>query len=246
MKNFKLQRRFYWSKAKDLIHNHVVAKETDLEILTNKKLDREFVEERMRQYRWDIESYIIKDNSFLTALKPISVELTASAIVQEMAEKAKQAYVGPMATVAGAVAEFLGKDLIKKGYKEVIVENGGNTFLKVQKARSVGIYAGKAKQWSELSLTIKPKDTPLGVSCASGTIGHSLSFGCADCVVIVAKHAALADAVATATVNRVQVKQDLENAMNFARAFKGVLGGAIILKKDMVSWGKIEFSPTGK
>lgn len=220
---------------------HIVERETDLQILTNKTLDRDFVKERIRAYRWDIEGYIDKDRRFLVALKPIAVELNAPPIIKEMSEAVKLANVGPMASVAGAIAEFLGRDLLRKGYRDVIIENGGDIFLKTTKTRAVGIYTGRSMLWQGLKLKIKPKDTPLGICTSSGTIGHSLSFGLADAVVILSKRAALCDAVATATANLVESKADLEKALGFARAIKGVCGVVIILKNNLISCGKVEF-----
>jgi ApbE superfamily uncharacterized protein (UPF0280 family) len=184
----------------------------------------------------------MKDPRFLTSLKPIEVELNAPAVVKYMASQSKKANVGPMATVAGSVAEFLGRDLLKKGYKEVIIENGGDIFLKTSKVRNVGFYAGKSKLWNRIALKIKPKDTPLGICTSSGTVGHSLNFGCADSVVIISKSATLSDAVATATCNIVQSKNDLQSALDFARSIKGVVGVVIILKNTLVSWGNVEFT----
>jgi ApbE superfamily uncharacterized protein (UPF0280 family) len=244
MKTDKYQKRFYrdWFGARDLYITHIIAKETDLEILTNKPIDKYFIEEKIRLYRWDIENYIDKDRRFLTALKPLAVALDAPRIVKEMAVQAKKADVGPMATVAGAIAEFLGRDLLKKGYKEVIVENGGDIFLKTTKKRKIGIYAGRLKLWRGLKLIIKPKDTPMGICTSSGTLGHSLSFGCADSVVVLSRNASLADAVATAACNRVRTRQDLQAAINFAKSITGVLGVVIIFKNNLISWGKVEFS----
>lgn len=244
MKTNKFQKRFYrdWVKHKDLNLTHFIAKETDLQILTNKKLHRSFVEEHIRSYRLDIENYIDKDRRFLTALKPIEVELNAPAIVRRMNEAAKLVNVGPMAGVAGAIAEFLGRDLLKEGFKEVIIENGGDIFLKTDKQREIGIYAGRAKLWNDLCIKIKPKDTPLGVCASSGTIGHSLSFGCADSVVILSKDTIFADCLATATANKVRSKEDLNPALSFAREVKGVRGVVIILKNNLLSWGEVEFS----
>jgi ApbE superfamily uncharacterized protein (UPF0280 family) len=221
---------------------HIIARETDLQIMTNKPVPKEFIEERIRNYRWDIENYISRDRKFLVALKPIAVELTAAPIIRAMAESAAVANVGPMATVAGAIAEYIGKDLLKAGFKDVIVENGGDIFLKSRKARCIGIYAGKSRLWNALKIKIKAKDTPIGVCTSSGTIGHSLSFGCADSVIIVSKNTAAADAVATAAGNLVHSKKDMQRAIDFARSIKGVLGAAVILKNNMISWGKVEFA----
>jgi hypothetical protein len=244
MKTNKYQRRFYrdWVKAKDLYSARIVVKETDLQILTDKPLNSEFVKTKIQKYRGDIENYISKDRRFLTALKPIEVELKAPLIVKEMSRQTKKANVGPMAAVAGAIAEFLGRDLLRKGYKEVIIENGGDIFLKSHKPRTIGLYAGKLKLWNKLGLKIKPQDTPLGICTSSGTIGHSLSFGSAESVVILSRNASLADAVATACANRVKSKQDLQRGVDLAKSIKGISGAVIILKDSLISWGSLEFT----
>jgi ApbE superfamily uncharacterized protein (UPF0280 family) len=244
MKTARYQRRFYrdWINAKELYLAHIIARETDLQVLTNKRLDKDFLEEKIRLYRWDIENYINKDRRFLTSLKPIAVELNAPVIVRGMAEAAQKANVGPMATVAGAIAEFLGRDLLKRGYRDVIIENGGDIFLKTTRTRSVGIYAGKSRLWNKLKLKIKPQDAPLGICTSSGTIGHSLSFGLADCVVVLSRNTLLADAAATAVCNRVQSKNDAQKAIDFAKRIHGVLGVIIIIKNSLVSWGRVEFA----
>lgn len=223
---------------------HIMERETDLEILTNKPVDRDFIKERVCLYRWDIENYINKDRRFLTTLKPLEVEINAPLIVKEMAISAKKANVGPMSSVAGAIAGFLGRDLLRKGYKDVIIENGGDIFLKTTKTRIIGIYTGRSLVWNKLGLKIRPAYTPMGICTSSGTIGHSLSFGCADSVVVLAKTAALADAVATATANRVSSKESLQGALTFARNIRGVCGVVIILKNNLISWGKIKFVST--
>jgi len=244
MKTDKYQRRFYrdWVKAKDLYAKHISDKETDLYILTNKPLDESFLKDKIQMYRMAIENYIAKDRRFLTALKPIAVELNAPSSVKAMAKAGKLANVGPMAAVAGAIAQFLGRDLLKRGYREVVIENGGDIFMQIEKTRVIGIYVGRSKLWKGLGLKIKPKNTPLGICTSSGTIGHSLSFGLADSVVVLSLDASLADAVATATANLVRSKTDLQKAVDFAKSIKGILGVVIIINKHLISWGEVEFT----
>ena len=244
MKTNKYQRRFYrdWVKAKDLYLAHIIDRETDLYILADKPVDKNFVKKKVREYRFAIENYISKERRFLTALKPIEVELNAPLIVKVMSKAAKLANVGPMAAVAGAIAQFLGRDLLRKNYRDVLIENGGDIFLATRKTRAIGIYVGKSKLWQGLSLKIKSKSTPIGICTSSGTIGHSLSFGLADSVVILSRNTILADAVATATANRVNSKQDLQKAVDFAKSIKGVLGIIIIFKNNLISWGGIEIA----
>jgi ApbE superfamily uncharacterized protein (UPF0280 family) len=244
MKENKYQKRFYrnWVSNKDLHLTRIAVKETDLQILSDKPVDKDYLIGRINLYRRQIEGYISKDRKFLTALKPIAVELNAPSIVKEMAKAAKKANVGPMAAVAGAIAELLARDLLRKGYKDVIIENGGDIFLKTRKSITVGIFTGKSRLFRGLGLRIKPKDMPLGICTSSGTVGHSLSFGLVDVAVILSKSASLADAVATATGNRVKTRQDLQKGVEFASSVKGISGAVIIIKNNITCWGKIEFA----
>jgi ApbE superfamily uncharacterized protein (UPF0280 family) len=244
MKSPVYQRRFYrdWVDAPGLKLNQLALRETDLQILSDKQPDLDFVKERLRLYRWQIEHYIARDSRFLSSLKPIAVERSSPAIVRRMSEAARIANVGPMAAVAGAIAEFVGKDLLAKGLSEVIIENGGDIFLKTKRIRRVQIYPGRKKPWQNLKVKVRPKDTPLGVCASSGTMGHSLSFGAADAVVILAHNTALADAVATACANRIQGADDLPAAMAFARSFKAVEAAVFLCEDNLVSWGRVEFA----
>ena len=243
MKTTRYQRRFYrdWITAQDLHLSRFALQETDLAILTDKPVERDFIQERISLYRRQIQGYIARDPRFLTSLKPLVVELNAPMIVRVMSRAGRMANVGPMASVAGAIAERLGRDLIRKGHRDTIIENGGDIFMLSSKMRSVGIYAGSRNRWSRLRLKIKPADTPLGICASSGVIGHSLSFGRADSVVILSPNTALADAVATACANRVHSKADLNPTISFARSIKGISGGIIILGGHLATWGKLEF-----
>ncbi|MBU0503547.1 MAG: UPF0280 family protein [Candidatus Omnitrophota bacterium] len=242
MKSAKYQKRFYrdWVYSKDLFQERIEVRETDLQILTDKPIDKVFVLGRIRDYRGQIEKYITRDKRFLTSLKPIAVEINSPPIVREMARASGKANVGPMATVAGAIAQFLGKDLLRKGYKDVIIENGGDIFLKTTRPVKVGIYSGRSKFSKKIALKVKPKNSALGICASSGTIGHSLSFGCAESVVIISMDAILSDAVATAAGNIIHSANDLPKGIAFCRAIKGVSAALIIFKNNLFCWGDIE------
>ena len=241
MKTDKFQPRFYrnWLTAKDLFKAAVSVKETDVTILSDQPIDKHFALNRITFYRNQIEDYIAKDRRFLRTLKPLEVELNAPFIVKKMALAAKAAGVGPMAVVAGAIAECLGRDFLRQGVKEIVIENGGDIFLKLSRPGNVAIYSGRAKLWKGLGIKVALRKEPIGICASSGTIGHSLSFGRADSVVILAKDAFLADAVATATCNRVQDKNSLATALEFARSVAGVFGAIIIFKNNLASFGEL-------
>lgn len=227
-----------WVQSKDLVLFNVVHKETDLYIGASKNLTKE-TRQLLLDLRAGLDNYIKGHNEFLSSLKPLKVPDDAPAIVREMAQAAARAGVGPMAAVAGAVAEYIGRELSAFS-QEVIVENGGDIYIKSLKDRKVAIYAGGSSLSEKIALKIKAKDTPLGICTSSGTIGHSLSLGRADAAVVVSKSVALADAVATAIGNRVKKVGDIQKGLDYARSISGVLGAVIIKGDKMGLWGEIE------
>ena len=71
---------------------------------------------------------------------------------------------------------------------EVIVENGGDVFLKSSGPLDLGLYAGENSPFSgEIKLRIDPSGAGIGICTSSGTVCHSLSMGKADAVTAVAR-----------------------------------------------------------
>jgi ApbE superfamily uncharacterized protein (UPF0280 family) len=230
----------HWVKDKGLVGFNVVVKETDLYIRAASDLKRQ-AQRLVVKYRKQLEGYIERHPKFLSSMEPMAVT-DAPRILNAMAEAAEKASVGPMAAVAGAIAEFVGKELLEAS-PEVIVENGGDIFLQSQKDRTIGIYAGQSPLTGRVGLDIKGKDTPLGVCTSSGTVGPSLSLGKADAVIALSKSTALADAAATAIGNIIKNADDIPRGIERAISIKG-LSGVIIIKDDRIGfWGKVEIRP---
>jgi hypothetical protein len=231
--------RFYrfWSQDNDLVSFNVIVKETDLFIRARRNLRKKALDVVIKQ-RALLEAYIERHPGFVTALEPFALGIDAPLIVKEMAEASAQVGVGPMAAVAGAIAESVGKELLKYS-SEIIVENGGDIFLRLKQTRRIGIYAGNSPLSGKLALEIKSQDTPSGVCTSSGTVGHSLSFGKADAAIVLSPSAALADAAATAVGNLVKTAEDMPRAIEFVREVEGITGIAIIIGDKMAAWGKI-------
>ncbi|MCK5428774.1 MAG: UPF0280 family protein, partial [Anaerolineales bacterium] len=143
--------------------------------------------------------------------------------------------------VAGAIAEYVGKELLDYS-NEVIVENGGDLFLKVDTKRQVGIYAGDSALSGKLAIEVWPEETPMGMCTSSGTVGHSLSYGKADAVIAVSRSTALADAAATAIGNIMKNVRDINKAIDFAMSVDGLDGIVVIKGSDMGIWGKVRLS----
>jgi ApbE superfamily uncharacterized protein (UPF0280 family) len=232
----------HWVKDKDLTHFNVVVKETDLYIRASSNLEAEALK-LVAKYRQMLEGYIEQHPSFLTSLEPLAIENNAPPIIIRMAEAAEKAGVGPMATVAGAIAEFVGSELLPLS-PEVIVENGGDIYLKSLKKRLIGIYAGQSPLSGKVALEIKGEETPMGICTSSGTVGHSLSFGKADAVIVLSPSTMLADAAATAIGNLIIQSGDIPLGIEFAQGIDGVRGAIIIKDDKMGLWGEVKVHPT--
>ena len=230
-----------WIKDSDLVSFNVAVKQTDLYIRARCTL-KDKARRSVLKHRASLEKYIEHHPLFLTTLEPYQAEKDAPAIVKEMARASQLAGVGPMAAVAGAIAEAVGRDLLPFS-PEVIVENGGDIFLKIVQKRLVGIYAGQSPFTGKIALQIKSQETPLGICTSSATIGHSLSLGGADAAIALSPSTPLADAIATAAGNMVKDAKDISGAVGKAQKIAG-LYGIVIIKDDRIGiWGKVRIVP---
>ena len=227
-----------YTKSEDLVSFKVTLSETDLLISCDKDLSRE-AEDYTKRLREDLESYIRRHPAFKDSLRPVAADKNGPAIIRDMARSAKGAGVGPMAAVAGAVAEAVGRELLRSS-SQVIVENGGDIFISSKRTRIVGIYAGKSRLSERIALEVAAEQTPCGVCTSSGTVGHSLSFGKADAVVVSSKSTSLADAAATSICNRVQTKDDIDSAISYGKKITGIGGILIITGDTFGAWGEIK------
>ncbi len=173
-----------------------------------------------------------------------------------MIKAAEAAGVGPMASVAGVLAEYLGRALDTQFcFDEIIVENGGDFWIKIESPLSVGIYAGLSSMSGTIAVVLNAEDSPLGLACSSGTVGPSLSYGKADAALVVAKDAAAADSWATALGNRVKSTYDVTEALSWLLEDAGKivpdislkpLGALIILGDTVAAQGRITLGPGQK
>jgi len=226
---------------RDLVSFEVKIKETDLYISADSDC-RDAAIESVHRHREFIEAYIRQNPPFINSITPVETDEFAPAIIKEMTEASRCCGVGPMASVAGAIARNVGLDLMKCS-DSVIIENGGDIFLKLMiKDAIVGIFAGDSPLSYKVSIRLKCEGVPVGVCTSSGTVGHSLSFGRADAVCVTSESATLADAAATAICNRVKREGDIKGALDFGLRIKGVMGALIIIGDKLGISGDIELA----
>ncbi len=215
--------------------------ETDLMILAQREL-RQVVTEIVLHERRQLEHYIASHPGFLESLSPWPEDPLAPRIVKEMIQAGARVNVGPMAAVAGAIAGAVGQALLDHS-PEVIVENGGDIYLKISQPATVALYAGHSPLSMKIGILIAAAMTPLGVCTSSGTVGHSLSLGRADAACVLAADTALADAAATALGNRVKVPADIPAALEWLSDTPDILGGVVIAGDKLGAWGELELRP---
>jgi ApbE superfamily uncharacterized protein (UPF0280 family) len=205
-------------------------KEADLRISSSAA---GLIVEEVKRLRAELEEYIGRQPEFLTSLAPIQLLPGAPPIAVRMAEAAVACQVGPMAAVAGAVAQMAAEQAIASGADEAIIENGGDTWIASTDEVEIGLYAGDHPLSGRLALRIPPARLPLSVCSSSSRFGHSLSLGDCDLATVVAASGALADAAATLAGNSVRTVDDVDAALRKLMAIDGVIG-VLIVQADRV------------
>lgn len=224
----------------DLVGFAVCVDETDLHICAAGEYKEQAVK-AVREARTPIIAHGKSHPEFFTSLTPLPVPNGVREPVRTMYEAANVAGVGPMAAVAGAVAQYVGEKLHHLS-PDVIVENGGDVYLISTRSRVVAIHAGASPLSKKIGIAL-PEGQACGVCTSSGTVGHSLSLGKADAAVVISPSAALADAVATALANRVKGPEDVASALEWVQGIAGIVHAAVIINDTLGAWGQFDLVP---
>jgi uncharacterized protein len=227
-----------WTLKNNLIGFNVTVRETDIFVYADSDLTPVALASVHRR-RSSLEAYISRHLEFLYSLTPVAYDDCAPEIVRDMMRASAKAGVGPMASVAGAIAEYVGRDLLPHT-RNIIIENGGDIYLNTLNDVRIGLFAGKSPLCGRVSIKVRKEEMPLGVCTSSGTVGHSLSFGSTDACCVKSGSVALADAAATAIGNIVKSKKDIQNGLKAGMKIEGVLGIVIIIDDQLGVIGDIE------
>jgi ApbE superfamily uncharacterized protein (UPF0280 family) len=196
--------------------------------------------EEIKHNRLELETYIKLHPYFAEALQPILVDPMSPLIVRRMAEATAKADVGPMAAVAGALADLAVGAMIRAGALVSIVEDGGEISAVSAEPFTVGLYAGQNALDHSLGFRVNPSDCPIGIATSSATVSHAISFGEADAATIFADNATLADAAATAACNAVignDTAKSIELGLETAKKLPFVRGALIVRGNSVGSVG---------
>jgi ApbE superfamily uncharacterized protein (UPF0280 family) len=188
--------------------------------------------------RADLELFIARNPYFQATLEPYACPPEAPAIVRRMCAATAAVGVGPMAAVAGTIAEAAVDAMARAGATYALVDNGGDIALINDEPVLIGIYAGESPI-KGLALEIPPRDRILGICTSSGTVGPSISFGNADAALIISDDVALADAAATALGNRITDEKSLASAFDFLKNVPALTGALGIIGDKLATYGKL-------
>jgi len=214
-------------------------KESECTIVSDKKSGIETAKTSIKRNLELLEEYIKKNPRFLFSLAPVSV-VDSPEVARLMAGASKKAKVGPMAAVAGVIADLAVKDMVDSGCKVAVVEDGGEAYAVSNQPIDVGFAAGHEPLSKEMGFRLK--QFPVGVATSSGKFSHAFSFGDADAVTIFAVNAGLADAVATAVANLItgdNLEETIKKGVNAALSVEGVKGVFILYRELVGKGGKV-------
>jgi hypothetical protein len=187
----------------------------------------------IKENRKELEKFIADHEVFQCSLRPVEV-INGPQIVESMASAAAKANVGPMAAVAGVLADLAVEEMILAGSEVAVVENGGEISASSDTPIDVALSAGD----SPLSRTFGFRLTsfPVGIATSSGLYSHAISFGKAEAATVFSTNAGIADAAATSVANLVKGEDRraaIDTAIERALHIQGI-GGVLVIYGGLV------------
>lgn len=224
---------------RNLFREAFTYKETQCTIIADKENAIKTAIESIKRNRAQLEEYVSAHPKFLYTLKPVPAP-EQPLVAKLMAEAAEKANVGPMAAVAGVLADLAVKDMLSEGCEVAVVEDGGEVSAVSNTPIDVALAAGDEPLSKRFGFRLT--EFPIGVATSSGRFSHALSFGDAEAATVFCKDAGLADAAATAVGNVVKgedVNAAIERGIAVAKSIVRVEGVLILYKGNVGTWGKI-------
>jgi ApbE superfamily uncharacterized protein (UPF0280 family) len=213
--------------------------ESQCTVVTDNSKGIQKAKDAITHHRRNLEDYIKTNPNFFYTFKPVPIP-TGPLVAKLMAEAAEEANVGPMAAVAGVLADLAVKDMTTIGCKVAVMENGGEISAVSNTPIDVAVAAGDEPLSKRFGFRLT--EFPMGVATSSGRFSHAFSFGDAEAATVFCKNAGLADATATAVCNVVKGEDSraaIQAGINKAFSIEGVEGVLIVYKGFTGTAGKI-------
>ena len=223
------------------IKKHITIEESDVTIITDSERYVNIAIECLIHERNHLKKIIKANPQFQTSFSPVYTQDTSELILQ-MQKAAEMAHVGPMASVAGVLADLMCERMISKGAQIAVVENGGEIMIHSKEDIHIGLYSHTTQVKNSMGFLFKGGSVPLGIGTSSGTFGHATSLGRADTVTIFAQSAGVADAAATIIANSITRNDTgciLHPALKIAQSLNFIHGLFITCGENVAKTGKI-------
>lgn len=223
----------------NLFKENFTLKETQCTIISDKQKCIQAAIESIKRNRQELEFFVRANPKFLYTLKPLAAP-KKPLVARLMALAGEKAEVGPMAAVAGVIADLAISDMICAGCDVAVVEDGGEISAQSNRPVDVAVAAGEEPLSKRFGFRLT--EFPIGVATSSGRFSHALSFGDAEAATVFCRNASLADAVATAVGNVVKgedVEVAIKAGISRGLSIEGVEGVLIIYKGQVGTAGKI-------
>ena len=204
-----------------MIREHFEIEETAVTIISERKFIK-IAKDAIFEARSQIKSKISQDPFFRTTYDPYPASKNDGCVVKRMCDASIAANVGPMAAVAGAVAEYAVKKMKDAGAKYAIVDNGGDIALLTDRETFIGLYADVNNE--RLSLRIPATGRIIGICSSSASVGPSVSLGRTEISTVISNNVTLADACATMLGNLIKGNDNMEEALEEVCNVGGVSG----------------------
>ncbi len=223
----------------NLLKKSFTLNESQCTIISDKQDAIQAAQESIKRNRQELELFIRANPAFLHTLTPVAAP-EKPFVAKIMAEAAQKADVGPMAAVAGAIADLAVAEMKKTGCAVAVVENGGEIMATSNEPIDVAVAVGEEPLSKRFGFRLT--DFPIAIATSSGRFSHALSFGDAEAATVFCKNATLADAVATAVGNVVKgedVQIGIQAGINKGSSIDDVMGLMIVYMGQVGTWGKI-------
>ena len=225
--------------TRNLFKENFTLKETQCTIISDKQQAIHTAIESIKRNRQELEIYIRANPKFLYTLKPVPAP-EKPLVARLMALASEKADVGPMAAVAGVIADLAVNDMTREGSEVAVVEDGGEISAISNTPVDVAVAAGDEPLSKRFGFRLT--EFPIGIATSSGRFSHALSFGDAEAATVFCKNASLADAAATAVGNVVKgenAEAAIKAGISKGLSIEGVKGVLIIYKGQVGTAGKI-------
>ncbi len=208
----------------------VEVRETKLEIQAHSDLSAK-AKDSVFRYRYQVEEYLRQHPAFRETSSPIQIYAAAPEIVRYSDLSSRTTGVAPMSCMSGAIADFVGRDLIDDS-ANVVVTSGGDAFIRSAFPLEVHLYAEGSPFHETIVLAMPMYKHCFGISTyVPGKGIHA--------VTVVSRSACWASSFARDIGDRLTSGEALASVLNRAASYTDVGGIVLVAGKTIFAGGDL-------